>query len=289
MSFVSPDQWRAAGDTFEWRGVRVFYRTEGSGEPLLLVHGFPTASWDWWRVWPALAARYRVLTLDMVGFGFTDKPRWFAYSIFAQADLVEALLAREHVTHYRLLAHDYGDTVAQELLARQRSASGARIVAACLLNGGLFPETHRALLAQRLLASPLGPLLARVSSYGMFASNMRAIWGKQPLADEEIRGMWQLASANDGMRVMPKLIGYMAERRQHRERWVRPLVEPPCPIRLVNGLVDPISGAHMVARYRDVVSAPDVVELPDVGHYPQLEAPDAVRDAVLALFERAAA
>jgi len=289
MTFVSPDQWRAAGDTFEWRGVRVFYRTEGTGEPLLLVHGFPTASWDWWRVWPALAARYRVLALDMVGFGFTDKPRWFAYSIFAQADLFEALLAREHVTHYRLLAHDYGDTVAQELLARQRSASGARIVAASLLNGGLFPETHRALLAQKLLASPLGPLLARLSSYRMFANNMRAIWGTQPLSDEELRGMWQLASMNEGMRVMPKLIGYMAERRQHRERWVRPLVEPPCPIRLVNGLVDPISGAHMVARYRDVVSAPDVVELPGVGHYPQLEAPDAVRDAVIALFERAAA
>ena len=123
----------------------------------------------------------------------------------------------------------------------------------------------------------------------MFASNMRAIWGAQPLSDEELRGMWQLASMNEGMRVMPKLIGYMAERRQHRERWVRPLVEPPCPIRLVNGLVDPISGAHMVARYRDVVSAPDVVELPGVGHYPQLEAPDAVRDAVIALFERAAA
>jgi pimeloyl-ACP methyl ester carboxylesterase len=289
MTFVSPDQWRAAGDTFEWRGVRVFYRVEGTGEPLLLVHGFPTASWDWWRVWPQLAARYRVLALDMVGFGFTEKPRWFAYSIFAQADLFEALLARERVTHYRLLAHDYGDTVAQELLARQRSAAGARIVAACLLNGGLFPETHRALLVQKLLASPLGPLVARASSYRTFAASMRRIWGAQPVADEELRGMWQLASENDGMAVMPKLIGYMAERRHHRERWVRPLVEPPCPIRLVNGLADPISGAHMVARYRDVVSAPDVIELADVGHYPQLEAPQAVVDAVLALFERAAA
>jgi len=289
MTFVSPDQWRAAGDTFEWRGVRVFYRVEGSGEPLLLVHGFPTASWDWWRVWPALAARYRVLALDMVGFGFTDKPRWFAYSIFAQADLFEALLARERVTHYRLLAHDYGDTVAQELLARQRSATGARILAACLLNGGLFPETHRALLVQKLLASPLGPLLARASTYRSFAASMRKIWGTHPVTDDELRGMWQLASTNDGMAVMPKLIGYMAERRHHRERWVRPLVEPPCPIRLVNGLADPISGAHMVARYRDVVSAPDVIELPGIGHYPQLEAPDAVVDAVLALFERAAA
>ena len=118
---------------------------------------------------------------------------------------------------------------------------------------------------------------------------MRKIWGTNRATADELHGMWQLASGNDGMAVMPKLIGYMAERRHHRERWVRPLVEPPCPIRLVNGLADPISGAHMVARYRDVVSAPDVIELAGIGHYPQLEAPDAVVDAVLALFERAAA
>jgi pimeloyl-ACP methyl ester carboxylesterase len=274
-AFVSPDAWRRAGATFTWRGHEIFYRVEGAGEPLLLIHGFPTASWDYAPIWPALVARHRVLTLDMIGFGFSAKPRGFAYSIMAQADLLEALLAREQVGAYRLLAHDYGDTVAQELLAR-----GAPITSAALLNGGLFPETHRPLITQRLLASPVGGLIARVSSYRTFAASMRRIWGETPPVEVELRAMWQLVEHDHGKRVMAALIGYMAERRAHRERWVGALTRGTPPIRLINGLRDPISGAHMVARYRELVPHPDVVELPTVGHYPQVEAPDAVLAAL---------
>jgi pimeloyl-ACP methyl ester carboxylesterase len=277
---TSLDEWRAEGDSFEWRGERIFCRTAGTGEPLLLVHGFPTASWDWAAVWPQLAAHYRVLTLDMIGFGLSAKPARFAYSIMAQADLFEAFLARERVTRYRVLAHDYGNTVAQELLARDRGA----IVSVCFLNGGLFPEAHRALPMQRLLASPLGPLIARFTTFKAFAASMRRIWGTHRLPDAELRTMWELASRSDGLARIPKLLGYMAERRQHRARWVGALVEAKLPRRLIDGLVDPVSGAHLVARYRELVSEPDVVELPGVGHYPQVEAPDAVAAAALAFF-----
>lgn len=282
---ITPDEWKTRGATFEWQGQRVFYRVEGKGEPLLLVHGFPTASWDWWAVWPALVAKYRCLTLDMMGYGFSAKPIGFPYSIFAQADLHEALLAREGVTSYRMLAHDYGDTVAQELLARQTGAR-ARITSACLLNGGLFPELHRPLLTQKLLASPLGPLVARLSSYKTFVRSMRRIWGASPLSDEEARAMWQLVKHDDGLDVMPSLISYIEERRRYRARWVGALVNARVPLRFVNGLEDPISGAHMAARYRELVPHPDVVELPGVGHYPQLEAPQPTTAAALEFFDQ---
>lgn len=277
---VTPDEWRAGGDYIHWRGHRVFFRAEGNGEPVLAIHGFPTASWDWWPIWPALAARYRVIAADMIGFGFSAKPRDFAYSIMAQAELLRALLARKGVTKFRLLAHDYGLTVAQELLARE-----APIVSACLLNGGAFPETHRATMIQKLLASRIGPLISKFSSYGTFRRSMISIWGSKQIPEEELRGMWQLVSESDGLAIMPQLLGYIAERREHRARWVGALVNTRVPVRLINGLADPVSGAHMVARYRELVPNPDIVELPGVGHYPQLEAPEAVRDAVLAKFE----
>ena len=140
---------------------------------------------------------------------------------------------------------------------------------------------------QKLLASPLGPLLARLSSYGTFARSMRRIWGKQPPSDDELRAMWQLVSENRGMLVMPKVIGYMAERRKYRDRWVGALVDAKVPIRLVNGLLDPISGAHMVARYRELIPQRDIVELPDTGHYPQVESPEAVTAAILEHLARA--
>jgi pimeloyl-ACP methyl ester carboxylesterase len=287
MNVVSPDDWRAAGDTFEWRGERIFFRAEGTGEPVLLVHGFPTASWDWSPLWPCLASRYRLLTLDMIGFGFSAKPRAFPYSIMAQADLFGALLERERVTSYRLLAHDYGDTVAQELLARQADPASPRIVSVCLLNGGLFPEAHHALVTQKLLASPLGPLVARLGGYRSFARAMRRIWGRHPVSEAELRAMWRLITEHDGQAVMPQLIGYLAERRAHRSRWVGALTGAKMPLRFIDGLVDPISGADMVARYRELVPHPDIVELPGVGHYPQLEAPGDVAAAVLEHFARA--
>jgi len=280
---VTPEQWRAKGDYFDWRGHRIFYRCEGTGEPLLLVHGFPTASWDWAPLWPALLERYRLLTLDMIGFGFSAKPKSFAYRITSQADIYEALLEREGVTRYRLFAHDYGVSVAQELLARQGDAK-AKIDRVCLLNGGLFPEAHSPALVQKLLASPLGPLVARLSSYRVFSRTMRKIWGATPPTESDLRAMWQLVTESDGLAVTPGIIDYLRQRRENRPRWVGALVNATVPLRLINGVVDPIAGAKIVARYRELVPKPDVVELADVGHYPQVEAPDRVLAAALEFF-----
>lgn len=291
MPIVSPHDWREAGQHVAWHAHDIFVREEGAGEPLVLVHGFPTSSWDWYRLWPGLTARHRVLAMDLLGFGSSSKPRDHRYRIGEQADLVEAMIARAGFTRCRLLAHDYGVTVAQELMARRRDGKLAvALDGVCLLNGGLFPETHRPLRTQRLLASRLGPLLALVIGQRRFAASMRAIWGSAPLPDDELDAMWTLVSHDRGVRALPALLGYIAERRAHRERWVGALTDPArmadgdgrLPVRLICGLADPISGAHMAARYRELVPEPDVVELPGVGHYPQLEAPEAVLAAVLA-------
>ena len=282
---LSLDAWRAAGDFFEWRGHRIFFRAEGDGAPLLLMHGFPTASWDWARVWaPLIAAGHRVLALDMIGYGLSAKPHPFDYSILAFADLYEAFSMRQRVDRVRVLAHDVGNTVAQELLARHRGgALGFRIERVCLLNGGLFPETHRARVTQKLLASRLGPLLASRTTYARFAASMRGVCTR-PIADDELRGMWRLVEESDGRRVMPSLIGYIAERRANRARWVGALVSSDVPVRLIDGVDDPISGGHMVARYRELVPRADVVELRGVGHYPQVEAADEVLAAAVPFF-----
>jgi pimeloyl-ACP methyl ester carboxylesterase len=82
---------------------------------------------------------------------------------------------------------------------------------------------------------------------------------------------------------MAKLIHYIPERSQYRERWVGALQNTTIPVRFICGLEDPISGRHMAERYRELVKKPDVVELEGVGHYPQLEAPDLVLTHFLAL------
>ena len=275
------DQWRARGREVAFGPHRIFCVDSAPGDRtrpvLLLIHGFPTASWDFAKVWPALARDFRVVAADMLGFGFSAKPRRHAYSIMEQADLFECVLATLGIERHHVLAHDYGDTVAQELLARDNARSVPRLETVCLLNGGLFPETHRARIVQKLLASPLGPLVTRLNSRAGFERSMRAIFGpRTPPSTAELDAFWALVTHDGGERLFHELIHYMSERRLHRERWVSALRDARCPLAVIDGAADPVSGAHMVARYREVVGKGYVAELPGIGHYPQVEAPDAV-------------
>lgn len=285
MTSEAFERWRRDAKTFRHRGHAISYHVGGEGPRVLLaIHGFPSASWDWHPMWPELTKRFRVVAPDMIGFGFSDKPRDYEYSILDQASLHEALLRELGIARVHVLAHDYGDTVAQELLAR-----GAPLDSVCFLNGGLFPEVHRPRVVQRLLASRLGPLVGRLTSKRAFAKSLHDIFGpRTPPSRDFVDELWTLLRHNDGHRVVHLLIHYMAERREHRERWVSAVRNAKVPVRVVDGMRDPVSGAHMVARYRELVPNPDVVELTEIGHYPQVEDPDAVLRAFAAFHDRLA-
>jgi pimeloyl-ACP methyl ester carboxylesterase len=292
---LSPAQWQAAGSAASLRQQRLFYRDSAGDAPcVLLLHGFPTSSYDWQHLWPLLAARVRLVAPDLLGFGFSAKPHPHRYSIHEQADLVEALLEHLGIDRCHLLAHDYGDTVAQELLARDNArAPGQRHYPSCsLLNGGLFPETHRARTIQKLLLSPIGPLVNRLSGRGSFGRSFSAVFGPHTRPDEqELDAFWSIILHDGGKRVFSDLIGYMRERREHRQRWVDALTDFAGPLQLINGSLDPVSGAHMVRRFREVV-APErsepgdvIVELPQIGHYPQWEDAEAVAAAYVSFLD----
>ncbi len=297
LSLTALAQWRAAGLRFDHRGHAIFVREAGAAidqdATLLCLHGFPTASFDWYPIWDALAARFgHVLAFDMFGYGFSAKPAGRDFSIFEQADIAEALLRDRGVRRVHLLAHDVGDTVAQELLARdaERRAIGDRsleIVSCVLLNGGLFPETHRASRAQKLLLSPLGLLVSALMTEARFMPSFALVFGPQtkPSA-EELSVYWALLAHDNGHRRLHRMIRYILERRANRERWVGALQNTVVPLHLIDGALDPISGAHMVERFRELIPKPDVTLLPDVGHYPQTEAPEVVLEAVLRFHDR---
>lgn len=276
------NEWKNKGAYFDYKSNQIFTLDEGGGEVLLLIHGFPTASWDWWQMWTKLTEQYRVLALDMIGFGFSDKPQKYPYSIFDQADLVESFLDSKKVSKVKILSHDYGDTVAQELLARfndrvKNNQSGITFESLCFLNGGLFPETHHALLIQKLLMSPFGSFIGRFLNRKKLKSNFNKIFGPntQP-TESELDEFWNLINYNNGKKVFHLLIRYMQERKDNRKRWVEAIQQTEIPIRLIDGVYDPISGQHMVNRYKEIIPNPDVIELKDIGHFPLIEAPDLV-------------
>lgn len=280
--------WRDAGEFITLDGRRIYCRRGGAGPRLLLIHGFPTSSFDWAPMWPMLTSRFEVLAFDLLGLGFSAKPRGHRYRVREQADLAEAVAQHYGWNAACVLAHDYGDTVAQELLARNNqdpAQAALRILRLCLLNGGLFPETHRARPIQQLLASPLGPGLVGLMSRRGFGRSLNSLFSPTRMLDEKaIDEYWALLRHEEGIRAVPSLLGYMAERRRERARWVGALQTAATPLRLICGALDPVSGLHMSERYRELVPRADVVVLNDVGHFPQLEDPERVFAAANAFF-----
>ncbi|ROU00881.1 alpha/beta hydrolase [Marinobacter sp. R17] len=275
-------RWQQAGKWFAYGEHAIFSRMEGRGEVILLLHGFPTASWDWNRLWPYLTQSHRVLVADMLGFGFSDKPVDYPYSLIDQADLQQGWLEAMGVERVHLLAHDYGCSVAQELLAREQEGQlPFSIASACFLNGALFPEVHQPILIQKLLVGPLGGLISRGFTRGVFDHNFSKLFGHHTRPNRsELNSFWQLLLYNNGRGILHRLIHYMDERRCHRNRWVGALVNAQQPLRLISGTEDPVSGVAMADRYRQLIKQPDVVALDGVGHYPHYENPVQVFEAV---------
>ncbi|MEX0645209.1 MAG: alpha/beta hydrolase [Parvularculaceae bacterium] len=283
--------WRREARTIDIGGRRIAWWASDEQEDekpwLLLIHGFPTSSWDWTGIWPALAPHFRIVALDMLGFGLSEKPR-IAYSIMDQADLQEALLEHLGVSEAHILAHDYGDTVAQELLARfnERSLSFS-IKSICLLNGGLFPERHRPRPIQKLGLTPFGPLLGLLMTRARLRKSFDEIYGPKTMAsDAEIDGHWTLMREGGGVAVFHRLLRYIPERQKYRDRWVGALKASCAPLRLINGGADPVSGAHLYHYYKEQVPNADAVLFEKIGHYPQTEAPVAVATAFLEFHKR---
>lgn len=273
-------EWKNGGDYFDFEGRSIFYRYEkNENETLLCLHGFPSASFDYHKIWNALEKTFSLLAFDMIGYGFSTKPPDFDYTTFRQVDVLEKLVEHLKIEKLHILAHDYGNTITQELLARsEEKRLKFSIETICFLNGALFPETHRPILAQKLLISPIGFLFGSFITDAKFKKSLASVFGEntQP-TENELNDFLELFKFNDGKRIAHKLIRYMTERAKYRARWVGALQNMTQPFRFINGLADPVSGAHLVKRFREVLPAQtDIIELENIGHFPHFETPETV-------------
>lgn len=280
--------WAQARRDFEWQGHRLFVRDEGTGPAVVLLHGYPTGSYDWHAVWPWLQPGLRLIAPDFLGMGFSDKPRSHDYTITSHAASVDALLDALSVREFHLVAHDLGVRVAQELLARREQAHGhaAAIRSLVLLNGAMCPEAYRPRPIQRLLASPLGGWIAPHIPRSAFARTVRELFGpRRPASEALIDDFWSLLQYGQGQRVTHAVGRFWTPRRALRDRLVGALLRSRVPLRVINGARDPNSGRHMVQRLLELSPGTDVVWLEHAGHWPHIEEPEATAAAIREIIE----
>jgi len=261
----------------------VFRARLGAGPVMTLLHGFPSSSHDWAKAAPLLSSRHTLLAPDFLGFGASEKPVEHRYSLHEQADLVEALWAAEDVRATVLVAHDYGVSVAQELLARAREgALAVELTSVHLMNGGLYPELHRPQPVQSALLDPeQGPRISELVNEELFVAGLGPTFAPGYDASGDSADIWAATSREGGERIGHLLIAYIADRERHGERWVRALETTTVPLSFVWGMLDPVSGAHMLDRIRERLPEASFTALEDVAHWPSLEAPGRVGPQLL--------
>ena len=279
----SPEAWRERGRTIEVPEGRVFIVELGHDDgttPVLVLHGFPTSSWDFVDVAALVSAKRRVVLFDFVGFGYSDKPADHGYSLFEQAD-VAVLVARAcKLTHAHVWAHDMGTSVATELCARrERGLLPFVMESLVLLNGSVHIEMASLTLGQHLLLSPVGELFARVSTKRVFAAQMRRIFGRPP-REEDLDAMWMLMAREGGTRRLPAIIEYVHERTRFRRRWIGALERLDVPALVAWGKKDPVCALAIAEQLAREIPGAQLTIWEDLGHYPQVEAPEVVAETV---------
>ena len=198
-------EWRDGGRLFSTGSGSIFVRSgEGDGPTVLLLHGYPSSSFDYRNVIPHLVGRAWV-TLDFLGFGLSDKPRPHRYSLFEQADLVQQVVAETTKGPVVLIAHDMGTSVATELLARDLDGRlPFELQRAVITNGSVILERASLRPIQKILRGPLGSVVARFANRRMFTRGFARLFSdSHPLSAEEAEAQWALMSYNDGAENRP--------------------------------------------------------------------------------------
>jgi pimeloyl-ACP methyl ester carboxylesterase len=270
--------WRRGGVHHNHGDHRIFVKSAGKGPAVLLIHGYPTSSYDWHAVWEPLCKHFTVIAPDMLGMGFSDKPAGHPYSIADHADMHESLIAALGLRQVHVVAHDLGVSIAQELLARREQFEALPAIASLtLLNGGVCPEAYRPRPIQHLLASPLGSWIGPRVPRAAFDRAVSPLFGPSyPLSQDLLDDFWSLVNYHDGRKVTHAVGRFWRERLSLRDRLLTPLLRTTVPLRFINGASDPNSGRHMMDSYRTLSPDEDIISLDGVGHWPQIEAPMAV-------------
>jgi pimeloyl-ACP methyl ester carboxylesterase len=294
MTIGTSAAWEAIGTHRTLCGQRVFTVDVPSigperHAPLLVLHGFPTSSFDYAAVLDGLRDGRRVLLLDMLGYGLSSKTDR-SYTMALQADVAAAFVAALGIERLALLTHDMGDTVGGELLARRSDGTWeVDVTQRVLTNGSIYIDQAHLTNGQQLLLSlpdemlppgiPIDAASVTQSLRDTFSPLTPPVppgWPEDPVPTAAAQVVH-----DDGQLLLPRLIRYIEERRANERRFTGAIETDPSPLRVVWGLDDPIAVPSMVDTL--LAARPDAtaIRLEGVGHYPMMEAPQRFLDAVL--------
>ncbi|OBF84282.1 hydrolase [Mycobacterium sp. 852002-51163_SCH5372311] len=242
-------RWRSTTAANDGRELAVFSRRSGTpGAPaLVLVHGFPTSSIDYYALASELGSEFDIFTLDFPGHGLSDKPpEPYVYSLYDDARLlVHAITQVWQLTEYRMLTHDRGSSVgmiALDMLCAQDPPAAP--VDVIITNANIYLPLANLTVFQTML---LDPATARSTAAATTPDalavglGMTTFMPRRTPDDPEIAALAKCFAQNDGIRVLPDVIQYLNERAADETSWLEALSKLSVNSTLVWGIHDNVS------------------------------------------------
>jgi haloalkane dehalogenase len=260
-SWLDTDEYPFASHFLEVDGGRLHYVDEGSGEPVVMVHGQPTWSFMYRHLIRGLSPRSRCIALDLIGFGLSDKPRDWGYRPKQHAANLAALVEHLDVGPLTLVVHDWGGPIGLGW-ATEHPESVRRIVA---LDTWMWSmREHRAgLWFSRILGSPPGQLATRRFNVFVDVFMKLALGDAWPAVAAAYRGPLAKPRDRQGCALFPRMLcdAWLAE------IWRRRRVLSGIPAHLIWGGADPAFPAAMRDRLETVFEVCSVKVHDGVGHF----------------------
>ncbi|MBT4265636.1 MAG: alpha/beta hydrolase [Deltaproteobacteria bacterium] len=284
-NYSPPTQaWMESGKRTEVMGHQVFVYEKGSGPDVILIHGFPTSCHDFRDLIGILEGAFRCVAFDFLGFGLSDKPAAFSYSLFQQTDLIEALAAKKGISEAHIISHDMGTSAHTELLARQQEGRlGFKIQTSTFLNGSMIKDMATLTDFQRMLEDPQRLPEAMQACANMvepYVPGLKKLMKKpEVISEEDETVMQELLLYQNGNQRIPNVYAYVRERYLHKERWLGALQNEKTPIQFVWATGDPVANHAMGKKLSEMVPQARYTEVEDSGHFIPIEAPATVAEA----------
>lgn len=265
---------------------RLHYIDEGTGRPILFVHGTPSWSFEWRHAIANLRAKHRCVAPDHLGFGLSDKPRDAAQTPADHARRLRALVRTLDLRDITLVVHDFGGPIGLPLALEEPE----RISSVVVLNSWMWAHGDRPSIRRlsQLVASPIGRFL-----YLWLNASPRwivpAAFGDRSTLDRETHQHYIRPFGSRGERMGPWTLGreLAGSDPWYASLWAKRHVLSRLPLTFVWGMKDPAFGGDYLARWREAFPRAELVALPSAGHFPQEEAPEVVTQAIRAAAERA--
>ena len=286
---MTSNEWKFKGKFIQVNNNRLFVIDTNNGintsqKSMVILHGYPTSSFDYYKVLPELSKNYRVILHDHLGFGFSDKPKDVNYSLVTQADIALELWRQLGLKKIFLFAHDYGTSVATEIIARYNANElDIEIEQLILTNGSIHIELSQLRTIQKLLKHKfLGKYVAKLTNFLIFKKNMKNIYfDTSKVTDNELKEMWKLIELNGGRKVIHKLTQYINERYLHWNRWIGALKETQISTKIIWAKNDPIAVPAIAKLLAKEIPNNTLYWIENTGHFLMLENPKELLELIL--------